>query len=320
MSSWRRAGPDAILPALLALTAALLAAGCGHDEAGDMSTNRELTAAERLVIVDKGTERPFSGLFVHHDAPGTYTCKRCGADLYRSRDKFDSGCGWPAFDEEIEGAVRRVPDADGARTEISCAACGAHLGHVFEGEGLTSKNVRHCVNSVSMGFVPGEEEHRTRKAVFASGCFWGTEYFLARAPGVIATTVGYTGGLVERPSYERVCTGTTGHVEAVEVVYDPARTTYEELARLFFETHDPTQRGGQGPDVGDQYRSVVFYSDPAQEAVARRLIAELEAAGLDVATEVLPAGPFWEAEGYHQDYYERKGGAPYCHRKVKRFR
>ncbi|HYM15932.1 MAG TPA: methionine-R-sulfoxide reductase [Dehalococcoidia bacterium] len=115
-----------------------------------------LTAAERHVIEGKGTERPFSGEYDDFFQPGTYTCRRCGAELYRSDDKFDAHCGWPAFDQEIEGAVKRLPDPDGQRTEIECARCGGHLGHVFVGERLTARNTRHCVNSLSMKFLPAK--------------------------------------------------------------------------------------------------------------------------------------------------------------------
>jgi peptide methionine sulfoxide reductase msrA/msrB len=149
--------------------------------------------------------------------------------------------------------------------------------------------------------------------ILASGCFWGTEYFLKRIDGVLSTTVGYTGGHVENPSYEQVCGKRTGHYEACLVEYDPKQTTAEEVLRTFFETHDPTQANGQGPDIGPQYRSAVFYQNDAQRDLTQSLIGLLTAKGYKVATEVLPAQAFYSAEGYHQDYYDIKGGTPYCH-------
>lgn len=154
---------------------------------------------------------------------------------------------------------------------------------------------------------------KSNKAIFASGCFWGTQYYFDKAPGVIKTVVGYTGGDVKSPTYDQVSRGDTGHVEAVEVTYDPAITTYQELTKLFFETHDPTQRNGQGPDIGEQYKSVIFYSDKAEEKIARKLIALLEEKGMDIATTTKKRTTFYPAEEYHQGYYERIGGSPYCH-------
>jgi len=280
---------------------------------------RSLTPEEEQVIVHKGTERPFTGKFHQHKEKGTYVCKRCGAALYRSDDKFDSGCGWPSFDDELPGAVKRQTDADGRRTEILCARCGAHLGHVFLGEGFTKKNTRHCVNSVSLDFIPAAQTGKTQRAIFAGGCFWGVEYHFQKAQGVLSTRVGYTGGHTANPTYKQVCSGATGHAEALEVTFDAAKTSFEALAKLFFETHDPTQMNRQGPDVGEQYRSAIFYVDEEQKKTAEKLIAVLKDKGYKVVTGVIPASTFWPAEDYHQRYYERKGQQPYCHVYKKRF-
>jgi peptide methionine sulfoxide reductase msrA/msrB len=280
----------------------------------------QLTPDEERVIVNKGTEQPFSGKYYLNKEKGSYLCRRCDAPLFRSNDKFESGTGWPSFDDAIEGAVKQVPDADGRRTEIVCANCGAHLGHVFFGEGLTTKNVRHCVNSVSLNFLPeAKSETTTQKAIFAGGCFWGVEYHFGKLKGVISAKSGYIGGVTEHPTYKEVCSGKTGHAEAVEVEFDPALVSYETLAKLFFEIHDPTQVNRQGPDIGTQYRSALFYRDDNQKKIAEKLIAELTAKGYHVVTTVEKAGIFWEAEGYHQDYYEKNGHQPYCHIYQKRF-
>lgn len=150
-------------------------------------------------------------------------------------------------------------------------------------------------------------------AIFASGCFWGTEYYLSKLDGVISTRVGYAGGFVENPTYKEVCTGATGHVEAVEVIYDPSKISYETLSRAFFESHDPTQVGGQGPDIGDQYRSIIFYSDEEQRMIAEKLIRHLTKKGMNIATEIKPIQRFWPAEELHQNYYAKTAGQPYCH-------
>lgn len=279
----------------------------------------KLTLEEKHVIIDKGTERPFTGDYDMLFEKGTYLCKQCNTPLYTAEDKFDSHCGWPSFDDEISGAVKRIPDADGRRTEIVCSNCGGHLGHVFIGEKLTDKNTRHCVNSISLNFEPMIAENKTERAIFASGCFWGTEYHLSKVDGVISTTVGYTGGTKDNPTYKEVSTGRTGHAEATEVIYNPSEVSYEELAKLFFETHDPSQVNRQGPDIGEQYRSGIFYLNNEQKEVAEKLIATLESSGMNVATELTEASTFWNAEDYHQDYYDHNGKTPYCHIYTKRF-
>ncbi len=287
----------------------------------DKSHYRALTSEEKRIMLNKGTEMPFTGKYDNFYESGIYVCKQCGTPLYTSDDKFDAGCGWPAFDDEIKGAVTRTTDADGRRTEITCSHCGAHLGHVFLNEGLTPKNTRHCVNSVSLQFIPAKAklENGLEKAYFAGGCFWGVEYYLEKEAGVISVESGYMGGHTTNPSYEDVCSHTTGHAEVVQVTFDPNKTSYEQLAKLFFEIHDPTQVDRQGPDVGDQYRSEIFYCSVEQMNIAKKLINQLIDKGYKVATILRPVDTFWKAEEYHQDYYERKHGTPYCHSKVERF-
>lgn len=280
---------------------------------------KKLTPEEEKIIVHKGTEPPFSGKYYKHNDDGTYSCKRCGAPLFLSNDKFDSGCGWPSFDDAIPGAVKKLPDPDGIRTEIVCTACGGHLGHVFSGEGFTQKDIRYCVNSISLDFDPSEKIATTDTVYFAGGCFWGTEFYFQKTEGVISTRVGYMGGDKNNPGYKDVCTGTTGHAETVEVIYDPLKVSFEQLARLFFEIHDPTQVNRQGPDVGHQYRSAIFYTDEKQKKTAEKLIRILKDKGYQIATELARADTFWIAEDYHQDYYEKNGKQPYCHIYQKRF-
>lgn len=276
----------------------------------------DLTPEEERIIIHKGTEIAFSGKYDKFYEKGIYTCRQCNAPLYQSEDKFNSGCGWPSFDDEIEGAVKRTVDRDGRRTEITCVKCGAHLGHVFEGENLTDKNTRHCVNSVSMDFIPGDH---IKRAYFAGGCFWGVEYYMEKIDGVIEVVSGYMGGHVEDPTYRDITTGTTGHYESVEVTYDDRKTNFEELAKEFFEIHDPTQANGQGPDIGEQYKSVVFYSNDEEKVITEKLIEILKSKGYNVATVIKQVAEFYDAEDYHQNYYENKGSLPYCHGKQKRF-
>jgi peptide methionine sulfoxide reductase msrA/msrB len=271
------------------------------------------------VVQNKGTERPFTGHYNDWDRAGSYLCRRCGLPLFRSQTKFHSGCGWPSFDEPLPSAVVEQEDSDGLRCEILCSRCHAHLGHVFHGEQLTAKNTRHCVNSLSLDFVPTLAVEDTEEAIFAGGCFWGVEYYFQKLPGVLATEVGYTGGKQANPRYEEVCHGTTGHIEALRVLYDPQKVSYEALVRYFFEIHDPTQENGQGPDHGKQYQSVIFYYDGQQKKIAEKLIDLLKNKGFSLATKLLAVSTFWRAENYHQAYYTHNGKQPYCHHYVQRF-
>jgi len=260
----------------------------------------------------------------------TKICKQCNQALFRSADKFDSGTGWPSFDDAINGAVEEVTDADGYRTEIVCSNCGGHLGHVFRGEGFTKKQTRHCVNSVSLDFVGAEKAAKKtvekdgiwpidayvegkgyenyERAVFAGGCFWCTEASFERIEGVKDVISGYSGGEKEYPTYQEVARGQTEHAEAIIVFYDPEVVSYETLLDVFFVAHDPTQLNRQGPDVGKQYRSAIFYLDEAQKELSEAKMEALEAAGKfdqPIVTKLDPYEEFWVAEKYHQDYYEQ---------------
>ncbi len=277
---------------------------------------RNLTPEEESVVIHGGTEAPFSGEYVENFEEGVYRCIRCSTPLFLSDHKFPCSCGWASFDDEIPGSVDRRPDPDGKRTEIVCSRCGAHLGHVFEGERLTMKNVRHCVNSISLKFI---SRSRLERGLFAGGCFWGVQHLFKDLGGVVSTTCGYAGGVTEFPTYEQVCSGRTGHLETVEVLFNPEEVSYEEVARFFLEIHDPTQKGGQGPDMGDQYRSAVFVMDDAQRRWVESLLAELRRKGMVPATEIRGDSRFWPAEPFHQYYYVRTGAAPYCHGRVARF-
>lgn len=158
-----------------------------------------------------------------------------------------------------------------------------------------------------------------KKAYFAGGCFWGVEHLFQQKTGVKAAVSGYMGGSVDNPSYQQVCSKTTGHLETVEVSYDPEQVSFEDLARYFFEIHDPTQANGQGPDIGPQYLSAIFYNSEKEKQIAEKLIEILKGKGYQVVTKLIPAEKFWKAEDYHQDYYDKKNQQPYCHFYQKRF-
>lgn len=272
-----------------------------------------LTEEEKEVILEKGTETPFSGEYDKTFEKGIYVCRQCNAPLYRSEDKFDSGCGWPSFDDEISGAVKRALDKDDKRTEITCNRCGGHLGHVFEGEKLTDKNIRHCVNSVSMKLVGESEIPKEETIYLGGGCFWCTEAIFKMINGVTGLTSGYSGGDKDKPTYEEVCSGETGHAEVIEVKFNPKIVSLEKILQTFFDSHDPTTLNRQGNDVGTQYRSIVLCVNEEQKEIVSNFILKIKDDYSEpIVTEVVILDKFYKAEDYHQDYFEKNPDQRYC--------
>lgn len=279
-----------------------------------------LTPFQKSVILASATERPFSEPCADNAfQAGSWLCRLCGHALFRQKARFEAGCGWPAFNQEIRGTVEQRHDPDGQRREIRCQRCKAHLGHVFEGEGFTPENIRHCVNSTSLDSVNSETVLDSEELILAAGCFWGVEFLFAHLPGVLKTEVGYSGGPLSHPSYEQVCSGNTGHYEAVRVLFDPGVISSEKIIQYFYEIHHPEQKNGQGPDIGSQYGSAIFVYDATQKEIAERVTTHFESINMKVATRILPVQTFWPAEHYHQKYYEKTGSRPYCHRHEKKF-
>ena len=269
----------------------------------DFYTN--LSPEERKIIVDKGTEDPFTGEYNEFFEAGLFICRACKAPLYESNTKFNAGCGWPSFDDELEGAVVRKEDfsTGRVRTEICCSKCDGHLGHVFEGEQITEKNTRHCVNSLSILF---KSYKNLSKVYFGAGCFWSVEKLFKRQKGVYLSQVGYMGGDTENPRYKDICTGDTNHAEVVEVYYDEKVISFTDLLNIFWENHNPTTPNQQGFDIGSQYRSVVFYTSENQKKIAEESILIQESNwNKTIVTEVIIAPIFYRAEEYHQNYLNK---------------
>ncbi len=287
---------------------------------------QELTPEQFQVLRRSGTEHAFTGKYNDHTEKGLYVCAGCGTPLFTSDSKYDHGTGWPSFTTAVEkNNIRSLTDLSHQmqRTEVRCAVCDGHLGHVFA-DGPAPTYQHYCINSAALDFNPEAKPDESpsqdpkdknpaaarseETAVFAAGCFWGIEDKFRKLPGVLATRVGYTGGQTENPTYQQVCSDSTGHAEAVEVRFDPALISYSDLVSNFFEFHNPTQLNRQGPDFGSQYRSAIFYLNEEQKNDAlsiRTKLVESERYKDPIATLIVPASEFYQAEEYHQKYYDK---------------
>jgi len=290
----------------------------------DEEWKKELSNDQYYVLRQKGTEAPYSGKLLLNKEKGIYKCSGCGNELFTDEMKFDSHCGWPSFDKEIAGGkIKTYEDISHGmkRTEIVCANCDGHLGHIFD-DGPTESGKRYCVNSVSLDFV-SENELKSEKikaqkidtVTLGGGCYWCVEAVYELLKGVIKVESGFSGGSVLNPSYKEVCEGTTGHAEVVQIVFDNTQTSFEEILKVFFTVHDPTTLNRQGADVGTQYRSAIFYRDEQQYKIAKSIIQELNEQKVynhTIVTKLEPFKKFYIAEAYHQNYYNQNKEQGYC--------
>src|SRR5213595_1597308 len=269
---------------------------------GEADLKKKLSSEQFAVTQKCGTEPPFRNAYWDNHKSGIYVDVVSGEPLFSSLDKFDSGTGWPSFTQPVKGTdiVEKKDSAFGTvRTEVRSKVADSHLGHVFEDGPADKGGMRYCINSASLKFIPVEEMNQAgygqylepfvkaglikvplhETAVLAGGCLWGMEEIIRKIPGVIKTTVGYTGGTTANPTYEDVCTGGTGHAEAIQVEFDSTRLSYDSLLDYFFRMHDPTTLNRQHNDVGTQYRSAIFYTSEAQKKTAESVKAKWDKSG-----------------------------------------
>jgi peptide methionine sulfoxide reductase msrA/msrB len=300
---------------------------------------KRLSPEQFAVTQKSATEPAFSNAYWDNHKPGLYVDVVSGEPLFSSLDKFDSGTGWPSFTRPVSGSdvVEKKDSLFGlVRTEVRSKMADSHLGHVFDDGPADKGGLRYCINSAALRFIPVEQMDQAgygqyvepfvkaglikapmhETAILAGGCFWGMEDIIRKIPGVIKTTVGYSGGSTADPTYEEVCTGTTGHAESIQVEFDSSRLSYESLLDYFFRMHDPTTLNRQHNDVGTQYRSAIFFTSEAQKQTAESVKARWDKSGKfsqPITTEITAAGKFYPAENYHQNYLVKHPGGYTCH-------
>lgn len=275
-----------------------------------------LTPDEYTITREQGTEKPFSSPLYENHETGVFYCVSCQNPLFASNTKFNSGTGWPSFFQALSTKSVDVAKDDShgmSRDEVTCKRCHAHLGHVFN-DGPEPTGLRYCMDGVALTFQKDIIKNKLSKATFGAGCFWCEEAVFESIKGVKEVYSGYAGGTKKNPTYEEVCSGKTGHAESFEVYYDSTQVSYQSLLRVFFASQDPTQVDAQGPDKGNQYRSILFYRSESEKKQATEYIANLTKTGgytKPIATQVVPFTVFWTAEAYHQNYVANHPENPY---------
>ena len=298
------------------------------------SDSKNLTELQKYVIFANGTEKPFDNEYWDNKSDGIYVDIISRKPLFSSKDKFDSGTGWPSFTKPIKEKVIKEKSNNSygmSRIEARSKDSEIHLGHIFNDGPKDKGGMRYCINSSSLKFIPKEDlkkegykkylsifkDHQYQKAILAGGCFWGMEDLFTKLDGVIDVVNGYSGGNITNPTYEIISSGISNHAESIEITFDSKKISYEKILRFFFKIHDPTTLNKQGNDIGTQYRSAIFYLNEEQRQIANTLIDKVDKSGLftrKIVTSLEKFDKFYKAEKYHQDYLNRNPGGYTCHR------